>query len=107
MSTMSRCHGCKRKNSYFYRESILLPYFELILSQSTENPFPGKREQKAATVAVSDPKGDNETQLRTTSHRYVGLLRFNNAPRPANNPPSVETSYLNAWTWNSKEPRAV
>jgi len=27
-----------------------------------ENPFPGKREQKAAAEAVSDPEGDDETQ---------------------------------------------
>jgi len=27
-----------------------------------ENPFPGKREQKAAAEAVSGPEGDDETQ---------------------------------------------
>jgi len=40
-----------------------------------ENSFPGKREQKAAAEAVSDPDGDDETQLRTTSQRYVSPMR--------------------------------
>jgi len=41
-----------------------------------ENPFLGKREQTAAAEAVSDPEGDDETQLRTTSHRRVSTMRL-------------------------------
>jgi len=41
-----------------------------------ENSFPGKWEQKAAAEAISDPEGDDETQLRTTSHRHVSTMRW-------------------------------
>jgi len=40
-----------------------------------ENPFPVKREQKAAAEAVSVPEGDDETQHRTTSHGHVSTMR--------------------------------
>jgi len=42
------------------------------LGLKKENPFSGKREQKAAAEA---PEGDDETQLRTISHRHVSTMR--------------------------------